>query len=80
MKSILDLILGRLEDAYTKSLITRERAVGIAEGATAIMVQSGACNSEYAKNVLLKVRNFKPIDKKSRWRHIFGHSTERSAV
>ena len=66
MKSILDLVLDRLDDAYTKSLITRERAIGIAEGATAIMVQSGACDPDYAKEVLKRVKNITPIS--TRWK------------
>ena len=56
MRAVLEQVLQEMEKGYAGSLISKERAIGIAEGATALMVQSGACQPEYAVSLVDHIR------------------------
>ncbi|MFZ6773331.1 hypothetical protein ACO0LB_11510 [Undibacterium sp. SXout7W] len=57
MRAVLEQVMQEMEKGYATSLISKERAIGIAEGATALMVQSGACQPEYAVSLVENIRS-----------------------
>lgn len=77
MRQVLDKILNQVVVAHTDQLINTERAFGVAEGATAIMIQTGACQPEEANQLLSTIKEKLRAPVTPIWNSLFGGRKKR---
>ncbi|MBY0570067.1 MAG: hypothetical protein K2P61_02160 [Burkholderiaceae bacterium] len=77
MRQVLDKILNQIVVGYAEQRVQKERAIGMAEGATALMIQTGACQPEEANQLLAMIKEKLRTPTQPLWNSIFGIKKKR---